>query len=618
MPPHTPKPGAGDTGLREVCISADGGYGASHTQPQLPRQDAERCGTGAIRTELIEADTATAGVVTMHDLVEDRATAAPDETASPNGFSRLKRQLQSEIFTKSADVKSAHINWTSERQQQLREMWERGDKASAIAAALGCKIGAVNVARARFGLSPRRVVSGRPRQEPDEPAHKIERVAFTVSRLVEYCNEKELVAQTGQGSFDWPRVIVKELVDNALDHCEEAEIAPVIKVAITTGKRGKPTRIVVEDNGLGIPPDTVADIINYNIRVSSREAYVSPTRGRQGNALKTILPMSYVIGGNVKGETRIEARGHKHRLVFSVNAIKQQPIIRNMRGRSRVRIGTRVTIFWPDTATVRVDAKEIAELLKQFVWVNPHLTLLFTADRKTVFRYNATNPEWTKYRACDATSAHWYSSLEQFERYAGALIDRYGRKITVREFAAQFRGMSSTERQKEVVRALAASHMSLLRFFGSETEVKHQHMQKLLDLLRRHTRPVRPELLGVIGEAHLRQLCTDSGGEPKAFNYSISTGYDADGLPYVVETAICPYKKWVSGKDERRGRKLITGVNFSATLENPFNTFRGMEGLDEILTDLRAGSNAPVIVCVHYASPHIEYLDRGKSRVGLE
>jgi hypothetical protein len=42
-----------------------------------------------------------------------------------------------------------------------------------------------------------------------------------------------------------------------------------------------------------------------------------------------------------------------------------------------------------------------------------------------------------------------------------------------------------------------------------------------------------------------------------------------------------------------------------------------MEGLDEILTELRAGSNAPVIVFVHYASPHIGYLDRGKSRIGL-
>jgi hypothetical protein len=74
MPPHAPKPGAGDTGLREVCISADDGYGASHTQPQLPRQDAERCGTGVMRTELIEGDT---------DLVEGRAAAAPEKATSP-------------------------------------------------------------------------------------------------------------------------------------------------------------------------------------------------------------------------------------------------------------------------------------------------------------------------------------------------------------------------------------------------------------------------------------------------------------------------------------------------------------------------------------------------------
>ena len=43
-----------------------------------------------------------------------------------------------------------------------------------------------------------------------------------------------------------------------------------------------------------------------------------------------------------------------------------------------------------------------------------------------------------------------------------------------------------------------------------------------------------------------------------------------------------------------------------------------MEGMEEMLSDLRAGSYAPIVVCVHYASPHIEYLDRGKSRIGLE
>jgi DNA topoisomerase VI subunit B len=69
---------------------------------------------------------------------------------------------------------------------------------------------------------------------------------------MEFCTVKELVAQTGHEAHKWVSVIIKELVDNAIDACEEAEVAPVIKVTITTGKRGKPTRIVVADNGPGI------------------------------------------------------------------------------------------------------------------------------------------------------------------------------------------------------------------------------------------------------------------------------------------------------------------------------------------------------------------------------
>ena len=226
-------------------------------------------------------------------------------------------------------------------------MWDRGDKVAAIAAALGCKVGAINVARARFGLKPRRIVSGRPKALDDEPVHKIERVAFTTSRLMEFCTEKELVAQTGHESGKWPLVVIKELVDNGIDACEEAGIAPVIKVTITTGGKRKPTRIVIEDNGPGIPAETVTGLINYNIRISSREAYISPTRGRQGNALKTILPMAYVLGSESKGETWIEARGLKHRIQFSVNQIKQEPIVKNIKSRSRVRTGTRVhAVFW--------------------------------------------------------------------------------------------------------------------------------------------------------------------------------------------------------------------------------------------------------------------------------
>ena len=466
---------------------------------------------------------------------------------------------------------------------------------------------------------------------------------------MEFCTEKELVAQTGHEAHRWPEVIAKEVVDNGIDACEEAGIAPVIKVTIQTGnaksrrRPAKPTRIIVEDNGPGIPSGTIAGIIDYNVRVSSREAYISPTRGRQGNALKTILPMAYVIGGKVKGETWIEAQGLKHRIQFSVNQIKQEPIVAHTATRSKVTTGTRITVFWPVGVTVEVTDEDeytsteeaafkpdvIKALLSEFIWVNPHLTLVFRVDGKTLIDHTPTKPGWDKYRACDATSAHWYT-VDQIERYAGVLIARdqeyqarhprsSREKITVRDFIAQFRGMSATEKQKQILRELGAAHMSLYRFFGSETKVNHQRMEKLLGLLQEHTRPVRPELLGVIGDEHLRKMIVDAGGEPKSFKYSASPGYvdDVSGVPYMVEIAICPYKKWVDGEDNRN-RMLITGVNFSATLENPFETFRNMGGLSDILAELRAGEFAPVIICVHYACPHIEYLDRGKSRIGLE
>ena len=460
----------------------------------------------------------------------------------------------------------------------LREMWERGDKAADIAKALGCEVGTISVARARFKLKPRRIVSGRPK-EPDEPTHRIERVAFTTSRLMEFCTEKELVAQTGHQSYEWPRVIAKELVDNGIDACEEAGVAPVIKVTITTGnaksrrRAAKPTRIVFEDNGPGIPPETIAGIIDYNVRISSREAYISPTRGRQGNALKSILPMAYVLGGEGQGETWIEAQGLKHRIQFSVNQIRQEPIIGHTTTRSRVTTGTRITVFWPAKATVEYQDEDdytqegeatfqtdaIKDLLSEYIWVNPHLTLLFRADGKTVLEHTATNPSWSKYRACDATSAHWYS-LAQIERYAGALIARdqehqarhrraSREKTTVRDFVAQFRGMKPTDKQKLVLRELKAAHMSLYRFFGNEKMVNHQRMEKLLGLLQEHTRPVRPELLGVIGEEHLRQMIVKAGGEPASFKYRELPGF-ADGVPYVIEIAILPIQgmgRWQTG-----------------------------------------------------------------------
>ncbi len=50
---------------------------------------------------------------------------------------------------------------------------------------------------------------------------QLQRVTLRTSRLLDFCSRKELIAQTGHQTDAWPLVELKELVDNALDACED-------------------------------------------------------------------------------------------------------------------------------------------------------------------------------------------------------------------------------------------------------------------------------------------------------------------------------------------------------------------------------------------------------------
>jgi DNA topoisomerase VI subunit B len=88
--------------------------------------------------------------------------------------------------------------------------------------------------------------------------HSLDRLIFKTSRLAEFCSRKELTNQTGHGVEDWLLVILKELVDNAIDACEEAGIAPTVEIGVSDGA------VAVTDNGDGIAPDTVAEILDFS------------------------------------------------------------------------------------------------------------------------------------------------------------------------------------------------------------------------------------------------------------------------------------------------------------------------------------------------------------------
>jgi DNA topoisomerase VI subunit B len=181
------------------------------------------------------------------------------------------------------------------------------------------------------------------------PEQLLARKAFRTSRLSEFASEAELVKQTGHDVEDWPLVVVKELADNALDAAEEAGTAPSIEVIVDKDS------ITVADNGSGMPEETIASIADYVTRTSSRAAYVSPTRGAQGNALQSIIPMGFALDGE-RGETVIESRGVAHRIAFTVNPVRQTPRVDHERSPSSVKTGTRVTVRWPDSASSILEA----------------------------------------------------------------------------------------------------------------------------------------------------------------------------------------------------------------------------------------------------------------------
>jgi DNA topoisomerase VI subunit B len=174
--------------------------------------------------------------------------------------------------------------------------------------------------------------------------------------------------QTGHAVYDWPLVVAKETIDNALDACEEAEVAPEITVAVD------PDTIIIQDNAGGIGTDTIESIHDYTIRVSSREAYVSPTRGAQGNALKTILAMGFVLdrktGGDAEaaGCTIIETRGVKHHIEFRVDHINNQPKIIHTKASSEIEVGTKLTIKWPKLDLLEHAATRFKQLVEAYTW----------------------------------------------------------------------------------------------------------------------------------------------------------------------------------------------------------------------------------------------------------
>jgi hypothetical protein len=178
--------------------------------------------------------------------------------------------------------------------------------------------------------------------------------------------------------------------------------------------------------------------------------------------------------------------------------------------------------------------------------------------------------------------------------------------------------MSSTVKQREILRQLGAQFLPLSEFYGTSKRINDAGMDKLLSLLQANTPKVRPELLGVIGQDRLFKMLEAEGGEPKTFKYVKAQSEKGAAIPYVAEVAFAVHKCGMTGA-EHCYRRLIQAANFSAQVgDNLFEGLPGGASVNEVLVDLCAGEDEPIIIFVHLTAPRVKYLDRGKSRITLD
>lgn len=309
----------------------------------------------------------------------------------------------------------------------------------------------------------------------------LQREHFSINRAAEYFSLDELRAQTGAPPIEFGHVLLKEFIDNGLDAAEMAGRDPIVDVRTLIA----PSEILlsVGDNGDGIPDDIVTRLLDFATRTSNKEAYRSPTRGAQGNALKTALGIPIALGAPV---TRIviEGAGSRHEIEISVSIAGELEVSHNRQdgptGGALITIAFPRKGYWTPRAWV-----------EGFALFNPHARLSLT----TFIQNSELSADWPtrakclddlsaeaekieqmslepsgnprKYNTQDATPAHWYSSRE-FERVA-YLKARRDPSITVRQFVGLFKGMTrkATEISEGFPKLLADAnaktlHLSLI------------------------------------------------------------------------------------------------------------------------------------------------------------
>ena len=296
-------------------------------------------------------------------------------------------------------------------------------------------------------------------------------------------NLDTLGQKAGVGKEDIPRLVAKELADNACDAAGTCSLS----LLPDGGLR-------VEDNGEGISgtAEYLGRLFSVNRPLVTSKLIRLPTRGALGNGLRVVAGAVLATGGKMK----LATRGSYYSLRFDDDGSTTATRTGDYKGK-----GVRIDLWlgngpWP---TGGFDEASLD-------WARR--TVLFSAGAKSTYK--------------GRTSAFWYDSASFFE-----LLQAAG-EMTVRELVNNFESCSGGK-----------AGMVADGFLGrSCPDLSRSEADELLGRLREHSRAVKPSRLGLVGAAH--HLPAAYASAAGTFKVESSRGRFSAEIPFLVEVWAAP------------------------------------------------------------------------------
>lgn len=418
---------------------------------------------------------------------------------------------------------------------------------------------------------------------------------FEVSRETDFFTLDGLRKFIGLEESQWLKVVVKELVDNALDAAEGAGVQPEICVDLVEDAGA--LAVTVTDNGPGIPPEATRSIFNTRTRTSSKVGFIAPSRGKQGNALPSILGIVGTLWPPGEAPAlEILSRGRHHQITALVDATGLAQV--TCLSERVETAGTTVKVTLPvDFFFAPVD-----QLLEAYPVFNPHLSLkvaggLFPPAIGALKKWVPDSP----------TPPHWYDEVA-FRKLVGYCRDRDPGTL-LRDFVRCFKGLSSTKKAAAVCGVTRARTLEELAESGADIE-------RVLREMKAQSKELKPSVLGKLGESHLVSELERHGLQSKV-KYKRVTGTDR-GLPWCLELAVA--RAEVPGLivgvnyTPAIARDAFSGTRFNFLLDDERRTGLGLLG---VLSQYHVDPHRDFAVICHFSHPAPKFVDSGKTRLSL-